>query len=60
MASPMDAICSSTVSVWRQALGIVARIMGGNQLCTSDGGKATRRKAVYAGYYGTDIVGILV
>ena len=60
MASPVDAICSSTVSVWRQALGTVAWIMGGSQLCTFDGDKAARRKAVYTGYYGTDIVGILV
>ena len=29
MASSMDAICSFTVSVWRQALGIVTQIMGG-------------------------------
>ena len=28
MASPVDAICSSTVSVWREALGTVAGLWG--------------------------------
>ena len=28
MASAMDVICSFTVSVWRQTLGAVTRIMG--------------------------------
>ena len=59
-SSPVDAICSSTVSVWREALGTVAWIMGGSQLCTSDGGKAARKKAVYTDYDRTDIVGTLV
>ena len=60
MASSMDAICSLTVSVWRQALGTVARIMGGSQLCTSDGGKVARRKTVYTSYCRFDTVGILI
>ena len=28
MASAMDAICSFTISMWRQALGTITRIMG--------------------------------
>ena len=60
MASSMDAICSFTVSVWRQALGTVTRIMRGSQLCTFDGGKAALRKAVYTSYCRIDTVRILV
>ena len=50
MASTMDAICSFTISVRRQALGIATRIMGRNQLCTSDGGEIIRRKVVCTSY----------
>ena len=60
MASSMDAICSFIVSVWRQALGTVTRIMEGSQLCTFDGGKAARRKTVHTSYYRIGLVGILI
>ena len=60
MASSMDVICSFTILVQRQALGTTTRIMGGSQLCTSDGGKAARKKTVYTSYYKIDTVGILI
>ena len=43
-----------------KALGIVTLIIGGNQLYTSDYGKAVRGKTVYTVYCRVSTVGILI
>ena len=50
MVCAVDATCSFALLLWRQALGAFIKIVGGDQLCTFNGGKTVCWKTVYTCY----------